>query len=147
VVTEAYGGAVTAAIGVLAELNHQLADMEAELGRVFEQHPDARIVRSLPGLGVVVGARLLGEFGDDPCRYPDVKARRNYAGTSPITVASGKKKPLLPQKATRFLDSGVTTKLGEVQTQSIASRACSPTLPRSPRTASSRTTPISRRSP
>ena len=35
---------------------------------------------------------MLGEFGDDPCRYASGKARRNYAGTSPITRASGKKK-------------------------------------------------------
>jgi transposase len=35
---------------------------------------------------------VLAEFGDDPRRYADGKARRNYAGTSPITRASGKKK-------------------------------------------------------
>jgi hypothetical protein len=33
---------------------------------------------------------VLGELGDDPNRYDDAKARKNYAGTSPITVASGK---------------------------------------------------------
>ncbi len=36
--------------------------------------------------------RVLSEFGDDPHRYASGKARRNYAGTSPITRASGKKK-------------------------------------------------------
>jgi transposase len=35
---------------------------------------------------------VLGEFGDDRFRYASAKARRNYAGTSPITRASGKKK-------------------------------------------------------
>jgi hypothetical protein len=35
---------------------------------------------------------VLGEFGDDPDRYADARARKNYAGTSPITVASGKRK-------------------------------------------------------
>ncbi|MFB7223930.1 transposase, partial [Streptomyces sp. NPDC056227] len=29
-------------------------------------------------------------FGDDPARYASAKARKNYAGTSPITRASGK---------------------------------------------------------
>ena len=38
----------------------------------------------------MLGARVLGEFGDDPDRYADVKSRRNYAGTSPLTIASGK---------------------------------------------------------
>lgn len=56
----------------------------------FESHPDAAIIESIPGLGPVLGARLLAEFGDDPHRYVDARARRNYAGTSPITRASGK---------------------------------------------------------
>ena len=55
-------------------------------------HPDAEIYRSQPGMGAVLGARVLGEFGDDPHRYADGKARRNYAATSPITRTSGKKK-------------------------------------------------------
>ena len=55
----------------------------------FGRHPDAEIYLSQPGLGVVLGARVLGEFGDDPHRYADAKARKNYAGTSPITRASG----------------------------------------------------------
>ena len=61
----------------------------------FETHPDADIYLSLPGLGVILGARVLGEFGDDPNRYTDAKSRRNYAGTSPLTVASGKKRAVL----------------------------------------------------
>src|ERR687895_2507142 len=65
----------------------------------FEQHPDAVIYRSLPGLGVVLAARVLGEFGDDPDRYADARARKNYAGTAPITRASGKKKIVLARYA------------------------------------------------
>ena len=38
---------------------------------------------------------MLGEFGDDPERFTDAKSRRNYAGTSPITIASGKKRAVL----------------------------------------------------
>ena len=44
---------------------------------------------------MVLGARVLGEFGDDPNRYTDAKSRRNYAGTSPLTIASGKKQTVL----------------------------------------------------
>jgi len=43
----------------------------------------------------VLGARVLGEFGDDPDRYATPKSRKNYAGTSPLTVASGKKRAVL----------------------------------------------------
>ena len=77
-------------VSVIAELNRQIGELEAELATHFEQHPDADILRSLPGVGVILGARVLGEFGDDPNRYANPKSRKNYAGTSPITRASGK---------------------------------------------------------
>jgi transposase len=61
----------------------------------FGQHPDAETILSQPGLGPVLGARVLAEFGDDPEGYTDARARKNYAGTSPITRASGKKKVVI----------------------------------------------------
>jgi transposase len=94
-VTAAFGATTRAAVGIIAELNHQIADLEAELATHFEAHPDADIYLSLPGLGVILGARVLGEFGDDPNRYTTAKCRKNYAGTSPLTVASGKKRAVL----------------------------------------------------
>ena len=94
-VTAAFGATTRAAVGIIAELNRQIADLETELATHFEAHPDADIYRSLPGLGVILGARVLGEFGDDPNRYTDAKSRKNYAGTSPLTIASGKKRAVL----------------------------------------------------
>lgn len=94
-VSAAFGATTRAAVGIIIELNHQISDLEAELSTHFETHPDADIYRSLPGLGVVLGARVLGEFGDDPTRYTTAKSRKNYAGTSPLTVASGKKRAVL----------------------------------------------------
>jgi transposase len=94
-VTAAFGATTRAAVGIIAELNRQIADLEATLADHFETHPDADIYRSLPGLGVILGARVLGEFGDDPNRYTDAKSRKNYAGTSPLTIASGKKHAVL----------------------------------------------------
>src|SRR6202047_4315647 len=93
--TAAFGASTRSAVGIIAELNRQIADLEAELATHFEAHPDADIYRSLPGLGVILGARVLGEFGDDPNRYTDAKSRKNYAGTSPLTIASGKKRAVL----------------------------------------------------
>jgi len=94
-VAAAFGATTRAAVGIIVELNRQIAELEAELATHFEAHPDADIYRSLPGLGVILGARVLGEFGDDPNRYTSAKSRRNYAGTSPLTVASGKKRAVL----------------------------------------------------
>jgi len=69
--------------------------LERELATHFGHHPDADIYLSQPGLGVILGARVLAEFGDDKHGYVNAKARRNYAGTSPITRQSGKKKTVL----------------------------------------------------
>ena len=78
------------------------AQTEVLAGQVeqgFGQHPDAEIYRSQPGLGVILGARVLAEFGDDPGRYADAKARKNYSGMSPITKASGTKRVVLARFA------------------------------------------------
>ena len=91
----AFAATTKAAVGIIAELNRQIAELETALTDHFEQHPDADIYLSLPGLGDVLGARVLGEFGDAPDRYASAKSRKNYAGTSPLTVASGKKRAVL----------------------------------------------------
>lgn len=88
-VVGAYATTTRATVGIIGEINRQIKQLETELADHFEQHPDADIYLSQPGLGVILGARALSEFGDDPNRYADVKSRRNYAGTSPITRQSG----------------------------------------------------------
>ncbi len=89
VVADAMGSTVAALVGVITELQTRIGGLETELADHFEQHPDAKIIESLPGLAMTLGARVLAEFGDDPNRYDTAKCRKNYAGTSPITKASG----------------------------------------------------------
>ncbi len=91
-VTAAYAATVRALIAVITVLNEQVKILQEQVEADFGQHPDAEIYLSQPGLGKILGARVLAEFGDDPHRYADGKARKNYAATSPITRASGKKK-------------------------------------------------------
>lgn len=96
---EAYGAATAALIAIIAEMGHQIEAMEAQVVTHFGRHPDSEIYLSQPGLGKILGARVLGEFGDAADRYTNAKARRNYAGTSPITRASGKKLVVLARYA------------------------------------------------
>jgi transposase len=93
--TAAYAATVRAQVAVLTVLNAEVAAMEAQVEAHFGRHPDAEVYLSQPGLGHTLAARVLGEFGDDPERYADARARKNYAGTSPVTRASGKKKVVL----------------------------------------------------
>lgn len=92
VIAEAYAASVQASAAVIAALNEQVKIMEAKVSELFRRHPDAGVYLSQPGIGDVTGARVLGEYGDAPARYASAKARRNYAGTSPLTIQSGKKK-------------------------------------------------------
>lgn len=99
VIADAMGASAKALVAVIIELTTQIGHLEGELAERFEQHPDVKIIRSLPGLGMILGARVLGEFGDDPNRYADAKSRKNYAGTSPITKASGTHRVVLARYA------------------------------------------------
>jgi transposase len=89
-VTAAYASTVRALAAVITTLNTEITTLEGEVEAHFGRHPDAEIMLSQPGIGVVLGARVLAEFGDAPGRYASAKARKNYAGTSPITRQSGK---------------------------------------------------------
>ncbi|MCX5208396.1 IS110 family transposase [Kitasatospora sp. NBC_00240] len=89
-VTTAYGAAVTAHARVLIALNEQVQALEEQVRAHFLAHPDAEIYLSMPGIGEITGARVLAEFGDDPTRYTSAKERKNFAGTSPVTRASGR---------------------------------------------------------
>jgi len=95
VIEAAMGASVSASVAVIAEMTTQITVLERQLAADFEAHPDAEVVRSLPGLGTILGARVLGEFGDAPDRYTTAKSRKNYAGTSPITKASGTRRMVL----------------------------------------------------
>jgi hypothetical protein len=103
--TAAYAATVRALIAVISALDEQVKILEQQVRDHFGRHPDAEVILSQPGMGPVLGARVLAEFGDDPRRYADGKARRNYAATSPLTRASGKKenrhRPVRPQRPPR----------------------------------------------
>ncbi|HEY2192238.1 MAG TPA: IS110 family transposase [Actinomycetospora sp.] len=95
----AYAAIAATQVQLITTLNTQIPTLGQVVEQGFSQHPNAEIYLSQPGLGVVLGARVLGEFGDDPLRYRDGRARRNYAGTSPITRASGRKLVVLARYA------------------------------------------------
>jgi transposase len=98
-VQAAFAAIVASQVRLLSTLNGEVAQLGEVVADHFGRHRDAEIYTSQPGLGVILAARVLAEFGDDRTRYADAKARKNYAGTSPITRASGKKKLVLARYA------------------------------------------------
>ena len=73
-------------------------DLEQAVIASFDQHPDAGIITSFPGLGPLTGARVLAETGDDRSRFQDAKGLKAYAGAAPITRASGKTTAVLHRR-------------------------------------------------
>jgi transposase len=65
-------------------------DLAAAAAAAFAQHPDVELLTSFPGIGPITGARVLGEIGDDRDRFHDARGLKSYAGSAPITIASGK---------------------------------------------------------
>jgi transposase len=81
------------ALALLRQLTAACANADELAAAViehFETHPDAPIITSQPGLGALTGARVLAEIGDDRSRFGDARALKAYAGTAPVTRASGK---------------------------------------------------------
>jgi transposase len=105
VVTAAYAASVRALIAVLATLNEQVTTLQGQVEAYFGQHPDAEIITSQPGLGPVLGARVLAESGDDPARYASAKARKNCEDggvppPAPSPAPPGKRKRSWPGTCT-----------------------------------------------
>ena len=89
----AKAGAISLAAQQLQVLHRQRTAWEKQLRALLEGehgHPDGEILVSLPGLDVVLAARVLGEMGDRRDRFPTAAALQCYAGTAPVTRASGK---------------------------------------------------------
>ena len=89
------------ALALLVQLNaacQAADDLEQAVIESFNQHPDAGIITSFPGLGPLTGARVLAEIGDDRSRFADAKGLKAYAGAAPITRASGKTTAVLHRR-------------------------------------------------
>lgn len=91
----AYAAIVSSQVTLIMALNAQSKELGEVVATHFGQHPDTEIYASRPGLGVILSVRVLAEFGDDPHRFAGARARKNYAGTSPITRDSGTRKVVL----------------------------------------------------
>ena len=89
-VEAALGVTVEGLLKVITAMRDAVDQLEAQLAEAFDQHALAPILRSAPGLGPVLAARVLAEIGDDPTRFTTAAGLRAFAGTAPVTRASGR---------------------------------------------------------
>jgi transposase/transposase IS116/IS110/IS902 family protein len=124
-VVPAYAASASALVAVLTTMVTQTEVLAGQVEQGFGRHPDVEIYRSQPGLGAILGARVLAEFGDDSDRYADAKARKNYSGMSPITRASGTKRVVLARYArNRRLGDALFRQAYSALRASPGARAC-----------------------
>jgi transposase len=99
--------AIRLAARQLLLLREHRAAWEQRLRALLEgdrAHPDGEILLSRPGLDVRLAARVLGEIGDRRERFPTPAALHSYAGTAPVTKASGRTRVVVARRAcNRFL--------------------------------------------
>jgi transposase len=81
---------VAGLVSIVVSMQNAVEQLETRLKAEFDTHPQAVILRSAPGLGPILAARVLAEIGDDPTRFDDVSSLRAFAGTAPVTIASGR---------------------------------------------------------
>jgi transposase len=91
-VEAALGHAVVGLVRVIATMQTTIDQLEAAMTAEFDQHQAASLLRSAPGLRPILAARVLAEIGDDPARFATADGLRAFAGTAPITKASGRSK-------------------------------------------------------
>jgi len=120
-----HAASVSALVAVLTTMVAQTGVLEEQVRLGFGQHPDAEIYLSQPGLGTILAARVLAEMGDDPTRYTDARARKNYAGMAPVTRASGTKRVVLARYArNRRLADALYQQAFSALNSSTGARAC-----------------------
>jgi transposase len=124
VVENAMGIQLTALLGQFEAACTAANELAEAAMAHFDQHPDAEIITSFPGLGMLAGARVLAEIGDDRSRFADARGLKAFAGSAPITRASGKKTVVLHRhiKNRRLAAVGPIWALGSLRTSPGARR-------------------------
>lgn len=89
-VEEAFGRQTSALLGTLNVECENADELNKAAAEAFRQHPDFEVITSFPGLGEATGARILAEIGDDRGRFADARGLKAFAGSAPVTRASGR---------------------------------------------------------
>ncbi len=100
-VENALGVTVTTLLRISVQMQAAVQELEAAMAKAFDAHPLAPVLSSAPGLGPVLAARILAEVGDDPARFTTAGGLRAFAGTAPVTRASGRSRGYVKARKVR----------------------------------------------
>jgi transposase len=124
-VEAALGATVAGLVAIVVSMRAAVDTLETELTAAFAAHPQAPVLSSVPGLGPVLAARILAEVGDDPTRFATGNALRAFAGTAPVTIASGRSRHVKARRVrNKRLADACHWWAFSMLTKSPAARAC-----------------------
>jgi transposase len=89
-VEEALATVTVGLVSIITAMETVIAELEVAMTTEFDRHRQAEQLRSVPGLGPGLAARVLAEISDDPNRFATASGLCAFAGTAPITRASGR---------------------------------------------------------
>jgi transposase len=84
---------------VIQTLNPIIEDYDQRIEQVFQAHPEAYLVRGLPGAGPAMGPRLVAFFGTDRSRFEAAENIESFTGIAPVTEKSGKSRVIYFRRA------------------------------------------------
>lgn len=76
-------------VRVIRSLLEAIAEVEAKLAQLYQQHPEHDLVDSFPGAGAVFGARIISIVGSDRSRFESADELQRFTGIAPVTKRSG----------------------------------------------------------
>lgn len=97
-VEAALGTVVEGLLQIVEKMRDAVEGLGHALTAELEQHKLAPVLQSAPGIGAVLAARILAEIGDDPDRFTTAAGLRAFAGTAPVTRASGRSRYVKARK-------------------------------------------------
>ena len=86
-------------VQLLATLRQGIDELNGQIARLFNHHPDAALFRSLPGAGPVLAPRLLVALGTRRQRFAKASELQSYSGIAPVTKRSGRTELVLARHA------------------------------------------------
>jgi transposase len=82
---------VTSLASLISEYLRQMASVEREIATLYAEHPLHDLVDSFPGLGAVLGPRVIAILGTDGSRFESAESLQQFSGVAPITRQTGGK--------------------------------------------------------
>jgi transposase len=87
-IPEPWATTLAGSLTLVDELDARIAACEAELRALGADHPDVELLRTVPGIGWVLGYTIASELGDIS-RFGSPKKLAGYTGLCPIVRQSG----------------------------------------------------------